>query len=63
MSLPSMPTYLYSTSNDDLVHPVKTLLSGQNPDWPNPSWQVTQRIQMVSRNYNDKKVKIRPEIY
>ena len=28
-----MPTYLYPTSNDDLVHPVKTSLSGQNPDF------------------------------
>ena len=33
-----------------------------SPDRPNLSWQVTQRIRMVPRNYNDRKVNIRPEI-
>ena len=34
-----------------------------NPDRPTPSWQVTQRIQMVCRNYNGKQIRLRPGVF
>ena len=33
-----------------------------SPDRPNPSWQVTQRIRRMCRDYNDEQIRLRPGV-
>jgi hypothetical protein len=66
----SIPLSLNPTSNGKVVLPGKMSLYGlfrysltTSPDWLNPSWQVTQRIQRVCQNYNDRQIRRRPEVF